>query len=379
MAAVWRSVGVALLLVGASARAAEFAPERLEVAALGAPGPHWVLVNDPVYALVDTRAYLFDADSGKMLGMLSTGAWRNAVEFAPGFAAIYSPETYYSRGTRGERTDVVSIYDPRNLDVVGEIVIPPKRAAGLAHRAYSGISDDGRFVYVANMTPKTSISVVDIARGQVDEIETAGCALTYPVGNRTVLTLCGNGTLQRITVDDSGHLASRAATGAFFDPERDPVTEKAVRHGDTWLFVTFAGIVHPVEVRGDRADVGKSFSLFTDAERAAGWKVGGLQFTAVHEASHRLFVIVHQGGPDTHKAPGKQVWVYDLGTRGKVGEIALGEPASAIAVSADEAPLLYAADGETPALFVYDALGGAQLRVIEGPPFNPGILQAVVP
>ena len=43
---------------------------------------------DWLRAMADTRAYLFDAGSGTMLGMISTGAWRNAVEFAPAFAAI---------------------------------------------------------------------------------------------------------------------------------------------------------------------------------------------------------------------------------------------------------------------------------------------------
>ena len=375
------ALGVALgsVLGAVQGNAQDLAPEQLFVESLGEPTSHWVLVNDSVYALTDTRAYLLDADSGAMLGMISTGAWRNAVEFAPGFAAIYSPETYYSRGSRGTRTDVLTIYDTATLDVTGEIVIPPKRAAGMPHRAYSGISDDGRFVYVANMTPATSISVVDVKTKHVQEIATAGCALTYPAGNRTFLMLCGNGTVQRVTLDENGHLESRAHTEPFFDPEADPLTEKAARHGDTWLFVSFNGQIHPVRVRNDRAKPQRGFSLFSDAERGAGWQVGGLQFTVVHQASGRLFVIVHQGEAGGHKDPGEQVWVYDVAKRKKIAELALVAPAKSIAVSADDAPLLYAVEGATPALLVYDANSGEHLRTIEGPPFNPGLLQPVVP
>src|SRR4029434_5298602 len=119
------------------------------------------------------------------LGMLSTGAFGNAVEFAPDFSAIYVPEMYYSRGSRGDRTDIVAIYDTTELKAVGEVIIPAKRATGVPHRAYQGISDDGQFLYVANMTPATSVSVVDVkARKFIAEIETSGCNLVYPVGNR---------------------------------------------------------------------------------------------------------------------------------------------------------------------------------------------------
>ncbi len=206
-----------------------------------------------------------------------------AVEFAPDFSAIYSPEIYHSRGSRGERTDIVAIYDTKDLNAVGEVVIPPKRATGVPQRAYQGISDDGRFVYVANMTPATSVSVVDVlARKFVTEIEMSGCNLVYPTGNRTFASLCGDGTVQVVTLDERGNLKSRAHSEKFFDPDKDPVTEKASRIGNTWLFFSFDGYVHPVDFAGGDTKPGKAWSLFTDAERTKGWKVGGGQFNGVH-------------------------------------------------------------------------------------------------
>jgi len=383
-----RTFGILLGLAGialaaaATAQPAEPRPEPLaneqpSIETLGPPGPHWFLVNDfNALGPMDSKVYLFDGDSGRMLGMLSTGGWRNAVETAPDFSMIYSPETYYPRGTRGARTDVLSFYDTRTLAPAGEAIIPPKRATGMPQRAYSGRSDDGRFVYVANMTPATSVSVVDTTSQQLaSEIETAGCALVYPAGNRQFGTLCGDGTLQAITVDDSGNLAARARSDRFFDPDSDPLTEKAARFGNTWLFFSFEGYAHPVEFTADGVVAGERWSLFDDADRAANWRVGGLGFAAVHEASRRLYVIVHQGGPDTHKHPGKVIWVYDLDTRRRVQTIELAAPAATVAVSRDAAPLLYTTTLELPAIIVYDAVSGEHLRIIEGPPFNPTFVQ----
>jgi methylamine dehydrogenase heavy chain len=362
---------------GDSARPPPLALEQSTIEKLGPAQPHWIVVNDfNALGPMDSKVYLFDADSGAMLGMLSTGGWRNTVETAPDFSHIYSPETYYPRGTRGERTDVVTFYDARTLAVAGEAVIPPKRATGMPHRAYSGLSDDGRFVYVANMTPATSVSIVDTqSRAFAAEIETAGCTLVYPVGNRSFGSLCGDGTLQVISVDDAGQLATRTRSRRFFDPEADPVTEKAARLGDTWYFFSFEGYAHPVSLTDSEALVGERWSLFDDAERNEGWRVGGLGFAAIHEATGRLYVIVHRGEVDTHKEPGEEIRVFDLEKRTRIQTIALAAPATTVAVSRDAAPLLYTTTLATPAIMVYDALSGQHLRVIEGPPFNPTYVQ----
>ena len=133
--------------------------------------------------------------------MLSAGGWRNAVEYSLDFKTIYSPETYYERGTRGQRTDVLSFYDVATLSVLGEVKIPPKRGSGATLRAYSGRSDDGRFVYVFNMTPGMSVSVIDVTQRTVTaEINTDGCAMVYPSGDRSFLSLCGTVSYTHLTL-----------------------------------------------------------------------------------------------------------------------------------------------------------------------------------
>jgi methylamine dehydrogenase heavy chain len=374
---------VAALLVAAMSTSAADAPaplqaERATAEKLGPPKPHWFFVYDSNFlGYIDSKVYLFDGDTGTMLGMLSTGTWGNALEFAPDFSAIYVPEMYYSRGNRGDRTDIVAIYDTTELKNVGEVIIPSKRATGLPHRAYQGLSADGRFMYVDNMTPATSVSVVDVvARKFIEEIEISGCNLVYPVGNRAFASLCGDGTLQVVTIDDTGHLKGRVHSEKFFDPDKDPVTEKASRWGNTWLFFSFNGFVHPVSFDGGKATPGKPWSLFTDQERAANWKVGGTQFNAVHQGLNRLYVVVHQGGANTHKTGGKDVWTYDLKTSKKLAAYALAAQADGLGLTKDAAPLLVTTDPATPAVQVYDALTGAHKRTIAGPPSTPGFVQS---
>ncbi len=353
-------------------------PEQTSAETLGPLQPHWLFVNDTNFlGYLDSKVYLFDGDSGAMLGMLSTGAFSNSIELAPDGSTIYVPEIYYSRGSRGERTDIVTLYDTKNLANIAEVIIPPKRATGIPHLAYQGISDDGRFVYVDNMTPATSVTVVDVvARKFVEEIEISGCNLVYPVGNRAFASLCGDGTLQVVSLDDAGHLKDRARSAKFFDPDKDPVTEKASRFGNTWLFISFEGYVHPVAFVDGKPKPGKPWSLFTDQERAAGWKVGGSQFNVVHQGLGRLFVIVHNGGAYSHKAPGKDVWTYDLAASKKLGAISLVAPVTSLAVTKDAAPLLVGDEPATPAIYVYDAATGAHRRTIAGPPLVPGFIQS---
>ena len=146
-----------------------------------APQPHWVWVFD----MVLQRSALLDLDRGAFIGMISTGFLSNAAVFAPDEREFYLPETYYSRGTRGERTDVVTFYDARSLGVVGEVEIPPKRAVNVLTTGNAALSDDGRFLAVFNMTPATSLSIVDVEeRRFVGEISTPGAGGAGGAGGR---------------------------------------------------------------------------------------------------------------------------------------------------------------------------------------------------
>ncbi|HXS24046.1 MAG TPA: amine dehydrogenase large subunit [Gemmatimonadales bacterium] len=369
---------VLTLTCRAHAAAAVLTPDPLGVVATvpAVASPHWVWVNDVVFShMSDGQALLVDGDSGRFLGMLSTGFAFGRVVLAKDGKVIFSPETYFSRGTRGTRTDVVTLYDPVHLSPVGEIAIPPKRAANMPMMADSELTDDGAFLLIYNFTPAQSITVVDTrSRRFAGEIETPGCALAYPTGPRSFFSICADGALLDVHLDDAGHVSRRVHTRDMFDVSADPATEKGVRLGSRWLFVSYGGTVYSIDITAHGLEAGPRWSLLSDAERRQNWRPGGLQQLAAHASSDRLYAIMHQGGPETHKDPGKEVWVYDLGRRQRVQRIALRSPAASIQVTRDDRPLLFAAFMGSTTLEVYDAKSGEYLRSVKNLGTTPTLL-----
>jgi methylamine dehydrogenase heavy chain len=331
------------------------------------PGAHWVWVNDiSFFAFPDGRAFVVDGDLGKLLGMLSTGYGFTGVLVPKAGAVVYSPETYFSRGTRGTRTDVVTIYDAARLLPLGEIEIPPKRASVMPMPGAQALTDDDRFLLIYNFTPAQSVSVVDTHSHKfVGEIETAGCALVYPTGPRRFFSICGDGALLETSLTETGTLAHRTRTAELIDVLNDPLSEKGVRRGDTWLFASFEGVLHPLHATAAGVKAEPTWPLFSAQELAQHWRTGGLQHLAVHAGSGRLFAIVHQGGTETHKDLGEQVWVYDLASHKHVQTIPTRNKIGSIQVSQDAQPLLFTCSLESNRLDIYDATSGKYLRSVE--------------
>jgi methylamine dehydrogenase heavy chain len=360
----------------ARATAADFVAEQATTGKL-VDGRHRVWLHD-LMGIGYSKAGLYDADTGTRLAQIDTGYLGMELELSAKTQRFYSAETYLSRGFRGTRTDVVTTFDANTLLPTGEIEIPAKRLLGMPTSAHASLLDDERFLLAYNFSPASTVSVVDLERGAfVGEIEVAGCALIYPLGPRRFASLCGDGGLLEVTLDDAGREKARTAHAKFFDSSQDPLLEKAVRVGGQWLFVSFAGDVHAVDASGPALAFGAMWPLSDAAEREAKWLPGGLQPFAVHAASGRLYALMHQGGAGSHKDPGQAVWVFDLETKKRVQKIALGEPATSIAVSQDAAPLLYSAYLGAPALVIYDARTGAKLRAIENAASWPALLQPI--
>jgi methylamine dehydrogenase heavy chain len=286
-------------------------------------GEHWIFVGDVVHR----RTALVDVDDGRMLGILDSG-WGLPQTLHPASRPeIYVLETHYSRGSRGDRTDVLTVYDAASLAPTAEVVLPPKRALSATPVAHAALSDDDRFAAIFNLTPATSLSIVDLAQRRfVGEITTPGCSLVYPVGKRRFAMLCMDGGLLLVTLDDEGREAGKLRTPPFFDPDVDPVTEKAARWGDRWFFPSYEGWIQPVSFSGDKPVFEKRWSLVSDSERDDDWRIGGYQQLAVHQTSGRLYALMHQGGPDTHKQRGSEIWVYHLATLKRIQRIELVNP-----------------------------------------------------
>jgi methylamine dehydrogenase heavy chain len=352
------------------------------------PGAHWVWVSD----LLLRHAAIVNGDDGVFVGQVPGGVGIIAPIRSPDGKSIYQAETYYAHGTRGARTDLVSIRDAHTLAVTGEIEIPGKRSEHTSWVAGSAISDDGRFFAVFNLNPATSISIVDLAeRKFVGETETPGCALVFAAGPRRFFSLCADGTALVVVLDDQGGVATKKKTIRFFDPAQDPVMEKGVRRGNEWLFSSFDGELYTIDVGGPELDFRESWNLLTDADRAESWRIGGMQPLAVHGGNGRLYALMHQGGPESHKEPGTEVWVYEIAKHARALRIPLRNPAAAflleqikeapggladwllqralpnrgterITVTPGESPQLFAATQFPPTLAVYDATSGEHLR-----------------
>jgi methylamine dehydrogenase heavy chain len=275
---------------------------------------------------------------------------------------MYVAETFWSRGSRGERTDVITIFDMTTLQPTSEIKIPGRFLA-VTQPYNSGLSPDGRFLYVFNMTPATSVIVVDLqARNVVGEISTPGCALVLPAKDKFLMP-CGDGTFLQVNLDAAGKETSRARSAKVFDVDTDPLSERPARTKTGYAFTSYGGKVLEVDVSGDEPVYGEPWSLTTEQE--AGWRPGGWEQVAYSPHTNELFVAMHEGGPGTHEAPGPEIWVYDLAQKKKTRVIKPEEPVLSIAVSRDDKPIV-AAITETLNLSIMDAATGAQTHSMSG-------------
>ena len=316
--------------------------------------------------LTDGRAFLFDRN-GKTLGQLSTGFWFNSLVTTKLRDEIITVETYFSRGTRGIRTDVVVRYDPKTLSPHSEIEIPPKRMNSVKNTGLVTLSEDEKLLLVVNYTPAQSVSVVNLEKNLfVEEIQTPGCSVLYPAGNRDFYSICGNGGFMHIQLDDEGHLARLQRTEKIFDPVEDFLTIAASRSGNIWYFVSRQNNVYAIEMDKGNISLKQSWSLVSDEEREEQWLISGMHHTAIHEASQQLYVIMHQGEPETFEEPGTEVWVYDLTTHQKIKEIEMEDLTISIAVDQSSQARLLALDAYVPmntlfAAWIYLTEGEAEI------------------
>src|SRR6185295_19124111 len=128
-----------------------------------------------------------------------------------------------------------------------------------------------------------------------------------------------------------------------------------------------------------------------------------------HAGSKRLYALMHQGPPDTHKEPGTEIWVYDLASHRRVQRIPVANPVASfvrqqiattgrertsrfagwllehlfgnpgverILVTQDDHPVLVASASLPPTITIHDAMTGAVLREISEPGLAGSLLFA---
>jgi methylamine dehydrogenase heavy chain len=332
-----------MLAVGALAQTPP--PEGVRVRELGPIQPHWVFLISPagLDSELASKVEVIDGDSLQLLGMLTGGMLANAV-LAPYHKSILMAETFYSRGSRGDRIDVVTIYDTRRLAPAREVVIPSKRQLHIPPDFSAlAVTPDGRFLLVANLTPATSMTVVDLNSAKaLGEIETSGCTGALLSGPRRFHSLCGDGAMLTVDFDDTGKATgSKRMAKAFFDPEKDPVFSVPAVLAKTAYFVSYHGMIHPVDWSAEPAVAGAPWPLVSDQERKEGWRPGGYQPMAGYAAGKLIYVLMHRGAEWTHKQSGTEVWVFNAASRQRVDKIVLPRPGAEVYVTQDRDPRLF--------------------------------------
>ncbi len=327
---------------------------------MSAPGENWFISK------TGAGAYIYDALSGEMQGMLSLAGFDTAsVQPYGPRREFYAAESYYSRRVHGDRTDVVTIYDYENLSPVAEIEIP-KKIAVLSIAGHLGLTGNGRHLLVFNMTPAQSVSIVDVEnRKFVGEISTPGCAIIMPVAENDFLLICGDGTVQLIQLDDDGNESNRVRSEQFFVVEGDAVFDRPVETEDGWLLISHAGKAFDVSRDGAKLVI-SGWSIVTDEDVEENWLPGGNQLNTVHKELGLLYMLMHQGGEYTHHEPGTEIWVIDINQRRRIARIELETSASNVMVTQESEPRLIVSDTEG-GLHVYDAIKLKLDRTIDDP------------
>jgi methylamine dehydrogenase heavy chain len=328
----------------------------------------WVMVHDLHFAsILDGRVMIVDTASPErpVRGMVRAAQFANML-VSPSRKEILTSETFYSRLTRGERTDAVTIWDMTTLEPKAEILLPGgKRQQSVTYPQLFQFTNGGKWALVANFTPAQSVSVLDLdARKILAEIDLPGCAQLYPTGLRGFTSLCADGAMLSVKLGADGQAMSSKTIEGVQDIDKQPLFSTPAWTGQQAWFVSYYGQIQGFDFSGDVAKtIPGTFNVGTADAAAPEWRPGGWQVIAA-DAAGKLYVLMSPNGREgSHKDGGTEVWVVDPSTKARVARIALRANATAIGVTKEATPRLIAArtDG---VIDVHDALSGAFLRTL---------------
>lgn len=331
----------------------------------------WVLVDEAnFFNMFDGKVIILDiaetAQPRRIKGMLHKNLLGNFAQSSTR-PELYVMESFHERGWRGKKTDVLTIYDKRTLSIIKEIDWTPtgtERLQALPERYSMAESGDGKFLFVANFNPAASFTVVDLDSHEiVDTISTAGCVLTYPTGERSVASLCSNGGMLTTVLDEDGHMKQQVRMKPFFDTDKTPIFERPAIIDGIAYFPGFAGKVHAIDLRGEKARFLESWNLVNHEEAAANWRPSGLALTAKDDAG--LFYVIFQpdGHDGTQSHGGPQVWVYDMKHKQRLRKIDLPNWGISIAVTRGDEPKLVVTNADLN-LDIIDARSGEFIQTV---------------
>ncbi len=387
MKRVARAAAFAAWIMSASTAAASNFPQPLpeepvpSVAELPPSYPEsWVFVHDfHGNSLIDARAVIVDvaAENSHVRGQIPISHF-GSITPSPTRGEIYIGETFYSRQTRGERTDVITVWDTKTLTPKGEIVLPGGKRGQFVTLVNSlQLTNNDKWAMIFNFTPGSSVTVVDLdSRAVVSDVDLPGCSLIYPTGARGFASLCADGTMTSIALDPQGKPGATVTSEAFNDIDSDPLFMTPAMVGRTGWFVSFKGNLRAIDFTGEAAKVLGSFPIPAQAGGTPEWRPGGWQVITADRAGLLYVLMNPKGGEGSHKDGGTEAWVIDPVAKTLVRRIALKNHSISIEATQQAKPLLVASrpDGS---LDVYEAATGAFVRTIASVAHTPMTMTAV--
>lgn len=295
----------------AIAQDAAFVPEVAGMKPAMDPGPN-VFVNMQNWGGGPSVVYIYSADDLTLKGSVSGGAQSHFTLSRDG-KTIYLASGFYSRLASGKGEHVLQIFDVDTNTLKKEIVLPFKMTQYTDDRSLMQLSADERFIYIQNATPATSVTVVDLKKGEVvQEVPSPGCFGIYPtLEGYGFSTICNDGSFNTFTLSADGTQFDSKKSEPIFDVDHDPIYLAYDRAEGDLLFVSYHANVYRLS---DKDGVIKKLSVTPIAEGIPGnWGVSGYSTLSYNEATGVLFVTMAPGQHDgSHYHPAAEIWAYDL-------------------------------------------------------------------
>ncbi|MFT5482767.1 MAG: methylamine dehydrogenase heavy chain [Halieaceae bacterium] len=376
---IYRKISVVVVLTLLSLGVAQAVPPPLPIEKTGiveklpsAYPESWFLVHEAsFFAMSDGKVYVIDTDGDtlpeQIKGTFNVSMIGNFTQSAKR-SEFYATETFHTRGTRGNRIDVVTIWDQATLAVEAEVVLPkPERFMGMPQRYTMLVLNDDKWLAIANFGPATSVTLIDLdSREIINQIPTPGCIFNYPTGKRGFSSLCADGRFMSLELDAKGQVVKQVRTDSFFSSDDSPIYDHAALVGDTLYFPSIAGLMFPVDVSGTVAQIGEPWNLVPEAERAQNWAPGGLGLIAKDDQG-RVYIIMHSDAKDgSYQGGGPEVWVFDPVKKQRVKRISLKAWGLSLGVSRGENPRLMVLNPTDMSLEMYNSETGEFIKTITG-------------
>jgi methylamine dehydrogenase heavy chain len=359
-----------------SAAASDSTPVNFPNALPAEPIPHvetlpntypdtWIFAHDLNFnSLLDGKILIVDvaAATRHFKGMIGAGMM-GQFQASRVRSELYTGQTFLSRRTYGERTDLLIVFDKSTLQPIDEILLPAKRQQVVTQPNSFQLTGDEKIGLVMNFTPAASVTVVDIPeRTVLGEIQIPGCNFVFPTGNRGFSTICADGAMVTHALNSDGSVESSTRTEPFIDIDVDPIFVKNAELNGISFFPSYQGRIQPVDFSGPTPVVLDDWQFVPDELKHENWRPSGWQVIAASD--RELFVVMQPNGEEgSHKSGGTEVWVLDPNAQRLTRRIELPDGGLSITVTRSD-PAYLVVTNDNMSLDVFDPQSGTHVRNI---------------